>query len=85
MTTMNTTDQPRAVACIRFVRLCADSGKMCRHSRSSGYAFWCAKEGCECTRGGAPKQEGCYEEPNDEMRDRPDNATPQTQSTTKPE
>ena len=36
----------------------------CIHLHSSGYAYWCAKDGHTCTRGGNPKQAGCFE-PND--------------------
>jgi len=33
----------------------------CHHLQSSGYAFWCSKENHKCTRGGVPKQRGCFE------------------------
>jgi hypothetical protein len=33
----------------------------CIHSRYSGYAYWCAKDGCKCSRGGVPKQTDCFQ------------------------
>lgn len=44
----------------------------CRHLQCSGYAFWCEKDGCKCTRGGNPKQEGCFE-PNAKADSQPPN------------
>ncbi len=33
----------------------------CRHLQSSGYSYWCSKDGCKCTRGAVPEQADCFE------------------------